>query len=70
MGNTGTHFAKFKSNVHVRSSPSPAKEPVTFYYQSDGSGRDGYVLRDNGGYRPTYDITNIGDRLFKNSLRH
>lgn len=70
MGHTGTHFTKYKSNVHTRGSPSPAKEPVTFYYQSDGTGRDSYVLSNNGGYRPEYKIHNIGDRLFKNTLRH
>ena len=52
MGHTGAHFAKYNGNVQVRSSPSPAKEPVTHYYQSDGSGRDAYVLNNNGGYRP------------------
>jgi len=56
MGNTGVQFSKYRSNVAMRSSPSPAKDAVTFYYQSDGTGRDSYVLKNNGGLRPEYRI--------------
>lgn len=43
---------------------------MTHYYQSDGSGRDSYVLKHNGGYRPEYNIKLSGDRIFKDSLRN
>lgn len=37
---------------------------------SDGSGRDSYVLADNGGMRPEYDKYNKSpQRIFLNSLR-
>ena len=53
-----------------RRSPSPAKEPVTHYYMSDGTGRDSYVLMDNGGSRPEYNKYNKApDVVFSNSLR-
>ena len=45
------------------------KEPTTFYYVSDGTGRDSYVLQNNGGYRPEYNIKMSGDRLFRTTLR-
>ena len=45
------------------------KEPTTFYYQSDGSGRDSYVLKDNGGLRFEFNVRDSGDRIFKHSLR-
>ena len=70
MGHTGVQFSKYKSNVHRRSSPSPAKEATTFYYQSDGSGRDSYVLQNNGGLRPEFKVQHLGDRIFKSSLRN
>mmetsp|Transcript_34706 Transcript_34706/g.53233 ORF Transcript_34706/g.53233 Transcript_34706/m.53233 type:complete len:248 (-) Transcript_34706:765-1508(-) len=69
MGHTGVHFYKFNSNVQKRQSPSPRKEATTFYYQSDGTGRDSYVLKNNGGLRFEYDVRNSGDRIFKKSLR-
>ena len=49
--------------------PSPVKEATTFPYQSDGSGRDTYVIQNNGGYRPDYNIRLSGERLFLSSLR-
>lgn len=59
-----------QSNGPPKGSPSPKKEPTTFYYQSDGTGRDSYVLKHNGGYRPEYNVKDSGDRLFKNTLRN
>ena len=29
--------------------PSPIKEPSSFIYRSDGSGRDSYVIQNSGG---------------------
>ena len=69
MGHSGVHFYKYKSNVTSRGSPSPRKEATTFYYQSDGTGRDSYVLKNNGGLRMEYNVRNSGDRIFKDSLR-
>ena len=69
MGHTGFHHQKYNSNVARRSSPSPSKEASTFYYQSDGSGRDSYVLKNNGGLRWEYNVRNSGDNIFKDSLR-
>ena len=69
MGHGGMHFFKYNSNVHRRKSPSPRKEATTFYYQSDGSGRDTYVLKDNGGLRTEYNVRLSGDRVFRDSLR-
>jgi hypothetical protein len=63
------HLQKYNSNVTRRVSPSPRKEASTFYYQSDGSGRDSYVLKNNGGLRPEYSVRNSGDNIFKDSLR-
>lgn len=48
---------------------SPNKEATTFYYQSDGSGRDSYVLKNNGGLRMEYTSKQSGDRIFRSSLR-
>ena len=46
------------------------KDASTFYYKSDGTGRDRYVLMDNGGLRPEYDKYNKhAEALFKSSLR-
>ena len=37
---------------------------------SDGSGRDSYVLQDNGGLRPEYDRLNKSpEKIFTGSLR-
>ena len=69
MGHTGVHFYKYNNPVTSRRSPSPTKEATTFYYQSDGSGRDSYVLKNNGGLRFEYDVRQSGDRVFKDSLR-
>lgn len=47
------------------------KNPPTFYYQSDGTGRDSYVLADNGGYRPEYDkYHKSNEQIFIGSLRN
>lgn len=71
MQHVGVHFQQYNnSNGPKKSSPSPVKEPTTHYYQSDGTGRDSYVLKGNGGYRPEYNIKDVGDRLFKNTLRN
>lgn len=69
MGHAGIHIQKYNSNVQRRASPSPNKEATTFYYQSDGSGRDSYVLKNNGGLRREYNIRTSGDNVFKDSLR-
>jgi len=70
MGHSGTHQYQYNSTVTRRAGPcSPYKEPTTFYYQSDGTGRDSYVLKHNGGYRNEYDCKLNGDNLFKDSLR-
>ena len=70
MGHTGVHMYKYNSTVSRKGSPtSSKKEPTTFYYQSDGTGRDTYVLSNNGGYRVEHDMKNYGDRVFKDSLR-
>jgi len=71
LGRTGVHLQRYNSNVQRRSSPSPGSKPTpTFYYQSDGSGRDGYVLMDNGGLRPEYSKYNkSSSTIFVNSLR-
>lgn len=68
MGHTGVSFYKYNGGVTKRS-PSPTKEATTFYYQSDGTGRDSYVLKNNGGLRMEYNVRTSGDRIFKDSLR-
>lgn len=71
MGHTGKQFSKYNSNVTQRKSPSPHKDAPTFYYMSDGSGRDSYVLQNNGGLRPDYDRLNKSPgKLFTESLRN
>lgn len=69
MGHIGVHFPRYNSNVPRKASSSPCKEATTFYYQSDGTGRDSYVLKNNGGLRPEYNIRVSGDRIFRDSLR-
>ena len=70
MSNSGVHLQRYSSTVAKRPSPSPLKDVPTFYYQSDGSGRDSYVLMDNGGLRPEYDRHKPSvDKLFFGSLR-
>ena len=63
MCNAGVHqrrFNNFSTKVdEVRKSRSPPhREASTFYYASDGTGRDSYVLMDNGGLRPEYEKYN------------
>ena len=71
MGHTGVHFDRYNSGVKVKASPSPQREATTFYYQSDGTGRDSYVLMDNGGLRPEYNRHHqSSEKLFLNSLRN
>ena len=70
QGHHGVHLKQYNSNVCPRRSVSPFKDAPTFYYQSDGTGRDSYVLKDNGGLRPEYNVRNSGDRIFKSSLRN
>lgn len=71
MGHHGVHLKQYNNSngPNHKPAPSPAKEPTTFYYQSDGTGRDSYVLQNNGGYRPEFNIRVSGDRLFYQSLR-
>jgi hypothetical protein len=69
LGHTGVHFDRYNSVVE-RNSPSPSKEAPTHYYQSDGTGRDSYILMDNGGSRPEYDKYNkTPENIFQSSLR-
>ena len=71
MGNQGIHFPRYNSNVTINRSKSPQKNATSFYYQSDGSGRDTYVLADNGGLRPDYNKHSPGvEKIFKSSLRN
>ena len=60
---------KYNSNVTKRVQPAPIKEATTFYYQSDGTGRDSYILKNNGGLRIEYNNKNYGDRIFRDTLR-
>lgn len=71
LGNTGVHLQRYNTSVtRRRISPSPNKDPSTHYYQSDGSGRDSYVLMDNGGLRPEYEKYNkTSEKIFFGSLR-
>lgn len=70
MGHQGVHLKQFNSsNVSRRQSPSPCKEATTFYYQSDGTGRDSYILKNNGGLRWEHNVRESGDRIFRSSLR-
>ena len=69
MGHQGVHLQKYNSTVTRRRSPSPHKDATTFYYQSDGSGRDSYVLKHNGGLRTEYNKRLNGDIVFRDSLR-
>ena len=59
----------YNSNVANRQVTTPRKDASTFYYQSDGSGRDSYVLKNNGGLRMEYDVRASGDNIFRRSLR-
>lgn len=70
LGHHGVHFNRYNSNVMKKASPSPNREALTFYYQSDGSGRDSYVLMDNGGLRREFSRHNKpSEALFRCSLR-
>lgn len=60
---------KYNSSVTRRKNPAPSKDPTSFYYQSDGSGRDSYVLKNNGGLRMEFNMRASGDSIFKDSLR-
>ena len=68
MGNTGIQMKQYNSSVTKRQVPTACKDATTFYYQSDGSGRDSYVLKDNGGLRFDYN-NKKDDRIFRDSLR-
>lgn len=71
MGHQGVHFSRYNSTVKLRPSPSPLRDPLTFQYISDGTGRDSYVLMDNGGYRPEYAKYNRpSEQLFMSTLRN
>ena len=71
MGHTGIHFSRYNSTVYRKPSPSPGREATTFYYMSDGSGRDSYVLMDNGGLRREYNRYNKSpEAIFRDSLRN
>ena len=43
--------------------------PDAFHYQSDGIGRDWYILANHGGFISKYHDTGDYDALFGNSLR-
>ena len=68
MRHTGVSFNKYNGPARHRS-PSPFKPAATFYYQSDGTGRDSYVLQNNGGSRIEHKNRQNGDPLFYDSLR-
>jgi hypothetical protein len=71
LGHTGVHLPRYNHSVTRRTSPTPVKEASTFYYQSDGTGRDSYVVMDNGGLRPDYHRHNASvEKIFQNSLRN
>ena len=74
LGHTGVHMQRYNvytTNKNSKKSISPHKEATTFYYQSDGSGRDGYILMDNGGSRPEYERYNPSpNKIFYGSLRN
>lgn len=70
LGHTGVHMKQYSNSVTKRIAPAPCKDASTFYYQSDGSGRDSYVIKDNGGLRYEFDGKKSGDRIFKESLRN
>ena len=56
-------FTKNRSNMG-----SPKKEAMTFHYAPDGTGRDGYVIRGDGGLHANY--KSIGaSKTFVKSLR-
>ena len=69
MGHTGVQLRQYNSTVSPRPKITPGKAASTFYYQSDGTGRDSYVLKHNGGLRFEYSCKQNGDRVFKDSLR-
>ena len=69
LGHTGVHMNQFNSPITQRKVEAPRKEATTFYYQSDGTGRDSYVLKHNGGLRVEYNNKLNGDRVFRDSLR-
>lgn len=74
LGHTGVHQKRYNfytTNKNSRKSVSPNKEAPTFYYQSDGSGRDSYILMDNGGLRREYERYNPSpNKIFYGSLRN
>ena len=72
LGHQGVHLQRYNrpQGKEVRSRSPAHKDAPTFYYQSDGSGRDSYVLMDNGGYRPEYAKYNKSpQKIFADSLR-
>ena len=72
VGHHGFHQRRYNLNTKYSTSSrsSPKREATTFYYTSDGSGRDSYVLQDNGGLRPEYDRLNKSpQKIFTSSLR-
>ena len=70
LGYHGVHISRYNSIVAERRSPSPSKEASTHYYMSDGTGRDSYVLENNGGSRPEYNKHfRSPENIFASSLR-
>ena len=51
-------------------SPSPKKDAVSHVYQSDGSGRDSYVLQNSGGLVSDYKGSSRADINFVAGLRN
>lgn len=71
LGNHGVHQKRYNTINTRERSGSPSKDAPTHYYQSDGSGRDGYILMDNGGSRPEYDrYHKTNEAIFLGSLRN
>lgn len=57
-------FTKIRSHC-----ASPRKDAMTFHYMADGTGRDGYVIRGDGGLHANY--KSIGaSKEFIRSLRN
>ena len=57
-----------KSDLHKHRNPPSFENKVT-HYHSDGSGRDNYILVNEGGRTNNYTSKNATEFLFKNSLR-
>jgi hypothetical protein len=48
------------NSVHHDTIPVPRKDPPSFTYISDGTGRDSYVIKGNGGMVNDYATVGTG----------